>query len=104
MSIRIAVARCAVGLLRGVQPASNISMMTMRPPQHGQGWIGLSDASVSAGALCDGFRMPAQYGRQHARDRAGVRKPPGKEGAGSGARLCAGAMGISLARSVQYGP
>jgi hypothetical protein len=39
-----------VGLLRGVEPAWNISMMTMRPPQHGQGWIGLSIASVPAGA------------------------------------------------------
>ena len=42
--------RTAVGLLRGVEPASNISMMTIGEPQHGQGWIGLSIASVPAGA------------------------------------------------------
>jgi hypothetical protein len=49
VSILIAVS-ITVGLLRGAQPASNVSMMTMRPPQHGQGWIGLSVASVLAGA------------------------------------------------------
>ena len=40
----------AVGLLRSVEPASNISMMTIGEPQQGQGWIGLSIASVPAGA------------------------------------------------------
>jgi hypothetical protein len=34
LSIRI---RC-VGLCRGMQPRSNVSMMIMRPPQHGQGY------------------------------------------------------------------
>src|SRR5947207_870387 len=42
--------RTAVGLLRGLEPASNVSMMTIGEPQHGQGWIGLSAASVPAGA------------------------------------------------------
>ena len=49
VSIRTAVAG-AVGLLRGVEPAWNISMTTIGEPQHGQGWIGLSIASVPAGA------------------------------------------------------
>ena len=49
VSIRTAVVG-AVDLLRGVEPASNISMMTIGEPQHGQGWIGLSIASVPAGA------------------------------------------------------
>ena len=49
VSIRTAVVD-AVGPLRGVEPASNISMMTIGEPQHGQGWIGLSIASVPAGA------------------------------------------------------
>jgi hypothetical protein len=39
-----------VGLLRGVQPASNSSMMSIGEPQHGQGWTGLSVASASVGA------------------------------------------------------
>jgi len=34
-----------------------------------------------------GFGLPAQRGHIHAHDRAGVRKPPGKEGAGLGTRL-----------------
>jgi len=34
----------AVGLLRGVEPASNVSMMTIGEPQHGQGWTGSSIA------------------------------------------------------------
>ena len=42
---------------------------------------------------CDGFRMPAQHRPHHAHRRAGVRKPPGNEGAGSGAPGSAGAMG-----------
>ena len=50
VSILIAVDGRVVGLLRGGQPASNSSMMTMRPPQHGQGWIGFSVASVPADA------------------------------------------------------
>ena len=49
VSIRTAVVD-AVGLLRGVEPASNISMMTIGEPQHGQGWIGLSIASAPADA------------------------------------------------------
>ena len=49
MSILIATVG-AVGLLRGARPASNSSMMTMRPPQHGPGWSGLSVVSVPAGA------------------------------------------------------
>lgn len=49
---------------------------------------------------CDGFRMPAHRdGAAHAG--AGVRKPPGKEGAGSGAPGSAGAMGIWRAPSVE---
>ena len=48
VSIRTAVVH-AVGLLRGVEPASNISMMTIGEPQHGQGWIGLSISSVPEG-------------------------------------------------------
>jgi hypothetical protein len=28
----------AVGRCRGTQPASNVSMMIIRPPQHGQEW------------------------------------------------------------------
>ena len=47
VSILIAVS-ITVGLLRGVEPASNVSMMIMRPQQHGQGWIGLSVASEAA--------------------------------------------------------
>jgi hypothetical protein len=50
--------------------------------------------------VCDGFRMPARHDGA-ARTRAGVRKPPGKEGAGCGAPGSAGAMGIWLAPSVQ---
>src|SRR6476660_4074883 len=42
----------AAGRCRGVEPASNVSKMIMRPPQHGQGWIGLSVASVPAVASC----------------------------------------------------
>ena len=49
VSIRTAVVD-AVGRLRGVEPASNISMMTIGEPQHGQGWIGLSIASAPADA------------------------------------------------------
>ncbi len=37
-----------IRLALGAQPASSVSMMIMRPPQHGQGWIGLSVASVPA--------------------------------------------------------
>jgi hypothetical protein len=47
---------------------------------------------------CDGFRTPACT-KIAARTRAGVRKPPGKEGAGCGAPGSAGAMGIWLAPS-----
>src|ERR1700674_2723758 len=50
--------------------------------------------------FCDGFRMPARTNIA-ARTRAGVRKPPGKEGARCGAAGSAGAMGIWLAPSVQ---
>ena len=40
----------AIGPLRGVEPASNISMMTIGEPQHGQGWTGSTIASVLADA------------------------------------------------------
>jgi len=41
------------GRMRGVAPRSKVSMMIMRPPQHGHGWesIGGSPASASAGSL-----------------------------------------------------
>ena len=51
-----------------------------------------------------GFGLPAQHESHHAHDLAGVRKPPGNEDAGSWAPVSAGAMGISLAPSVQLGP
>ena len=43
---------------------------------------------------CGGFRMPAHHGPRRAHDRAGVRKPPGEEIAGSGVPGTTGAMGI----------
>ena len=49
-SILMAVAG-AVGRWRGMQPASKVSLMTMRPPQHGQGWAGLSVAVPSDASL-----------------------------------------------------
>jgi hypothetical protein len=49
-------------------------------------------------ARVTGFGLPA-HTNLDARTRAGVRKPPGKEGAGCVAPDSAGAMGIWLARS-----
>jgi len=40
----------AGGPLRGVEPASNVSMMTIGEPQHGQGWAGWSTPSTPVGA------------------------------------------------------
>jgi hypothetical protein len=36
----------AVGRYRGVEPRSNVSMIIMRPPQHGHGWGGWSVAAA----------------------------------------------------------
>ena len=41
-----------VGRYRGVEPRSNVSMIIMRPPQHGHGWGGLSVAATLSGACC----------------------------------------------------
>src|SRR6516225_10351393 len=51
---------------------------------------------------CDGFRMPART-NVAARTRAGVRKPPRKEGAGCGAPGSACAMEIWLTPSEHRG-
>ena len=37
---------------RGVEPRSNVSMIIMRPPQHGHGWGGWSVAAALSGARC----------------------------------------------------
>jgi hypothetical protein len=42
----------AVGRYRGVEPRSNVSMIIMRPPQHGHGWGGWSVAAALSGARC----------------------------------------------------
>jgi hypothetical protein len=42
----------AVGRYRGVEPRSNVSMIIMRPPQHGHGWGGWSVAAALSGACC----------------------------------------------------
>ena len=41
-----------VGRYRGVEPRSNVSMIIMRPPQHGHGWGGWSVAAALSGACC----------------------------------------------------
>jgi hypothetical protein len=41
-----------VGRYRGVEPGSNVSMIIMRPPQHGHGWGGWSIAAALSGACC----------------------------------------------------
>ena len=55
-------------------------------------------------ALVTGFGCRPITDARRAHTGAGVRKPPGKEGAGVGAPGSAGAMGIWLAPSVQRGP
>jgi hypothetical protein len=50
VSILIAVG--GGGRYRGVEPRSKVSMMFMRPPQHGHGCVGLSAAAVLSGACC----------------------------------------------------
>jgi hypothetical protein len=42
----------AVGRYRGVEPHSNVSMIIMRPPQHGHGWGGWPVAAALSGACC----------------------------------------------------
>jgi hypothetical protein len=42
----------AVGRYRGVEPRSNVSMIIIRPPQHGHGWGGWSVAAAPSGARC----------------------------------------------------
>ena len=75
--------------------------LRVRLQQVGVGRCGCNGlAAWCHGAGCDGFRMPARTNIA-ARTRAGVRKPPGKEGARCGAAGSAGAMGIWLAPSVQ---
>ena len=54
--------------------------------------------------FCDGFRMPAQHGHIHAHDRAGVRKPPGKEGARLGHPAQRALWGFGGRRRVQRVP
>ena len=48
--VSILIASClVVGRWRGTQPAANVSMITMRAPQHGQGCAGCSlDAAASS--------------------------------------------------------
>ena len=48
--VSILIASCLmVGRWRGTQPAANVSMITMREPQHGQGCVGCSiDAAASS--------------------------------------------------------
>src|SRR5207302_8156315 len=50
VSILIAVG--GGGRYRGVEPRSKVSMMLMRPPQHGHGWVGSSVAAALWGACC----------------------------------------------------
>jgi hypothetical protein len=51
-----------------------------------------------------GFGLPAQRGHIHAHDRAGVRKPPGKEGAGLGHPAQRALWGFGGRRRVQRVP
>src|SRR5712691_1701472 len=50
VSILIAVG--GGGRYRGVEPRLKVSMTLMRPPQHGQGWGGLSVAAALSGGCC----------------------------------------------------
>src|SRR5260370_34401913 len=45
----------AVGRYRGALPRSKVSMMSMRPPQQGQGYERLDDSPVSVSAGVSGF-------------------------------------------------
>lgn len=56
------------------------------------------------GRLCNGFRTPAQARTAARAPRAGVRKPPVKEGAGLGHQYRRGAMGNWSSLSVQQTP
>ena len=52
LSIRIR----SVGRCRGAQPRSNVSMMIIRPPQHGQGYeddLGQSSSAAAVSWSCD---------------------------------------------------
>ena len=44
----------ALGRCRGVVPASNVSMMSIRAPQLGHGWSGLSGAVAAANSAGEG--------------------------------------------------
>ena len=50
VSILVAAGIGVVGRWRGVRPASNVSMITIRAPQQGQGCVGFSVASGPADA------------------------------------------------------
>ena len=57
-----------VGRWRGVEPRAKVSMMTMRPPQHGQGYDRLggtlgSEASALGGTLWDFATMSSSRAR-----------------------------------------
>src|SRR5215510_1915873 len=47
-------ASCEVGRCCGWQPASKVSMMIMRPPQHGHGVASVSEAAGSSIVRCQG--------------------------------------------------
>ena len=43
---------CVTSGACGVEPGLKVSMMLIRPPQHGHGWAGLSVAVALSGACC----------------------------------------------------
>ena len=73
VSIRIVITG-AVGLLRGVWPASNVSMMTIAEPQHGQGCAGFAVAVAAASSLgrCFGSGLAGVAAAINSRARASV--------------------------------
>src|SRR5277367_6790346 len=72
--VSILIASCLmVGRWRGTQPAANVSMITIRAPQHGQGCAGCSIDAAASSLPCIFAGGAAAAINSRARDRKSTR-------------------------------